>query len=225
MQTGARAWAAVVVLGSTLVICGCYRTFIDLGDADGEGDSPIDAETVEVIEADADSVHDGGTEGSDDEVEGDACSGWYDSISALCWQDPPDETGRNRDDAASYCADLVLGGLDDWRLPTIGELRSLLRECPKTGPGGPCGIVDDCLERDCYTDECFGCVGVDPGADGTFLTSALHGLRVDHWRDYWSSSMRTDLVTGSWTVEFVFGRVDNYHGEAELSVRCVRPAP
>lgn len=43
----------------------------------------------------------------------------------LQWQQTPDFERMSFDEAKEYCENLVLGGYDDWRLPTIKELYSL----------------------------------------------------------------------------------------------------
>ncbi len=50
----------------------------------------------------------------------------------------------NWHDAKKYCEDLVYGGYDDWRLPTISELRTLVpySVCSRTYPYGECPIKD-----------------------------------------------------------------------------------
>jgi len=49
-----------------------------------------------------------------------------DNITKLEWQRMDDGTGRNWDDAWDYCADLPLDNHDDWRLPSITELQSIV---------------------------------------------------------------------------------------------------
>lgn len=46
----------------------------------------------------------------------------------LMWQDNDDAKSikKDWDNARKYCANLTLGGYDDWRLPSIEELRSLV---------------------------------------------------------------------------------------------------
>lgn len=46
----------------------------------------------------------------------------------LMWQDDYEARSveKNWDDARKYCANLTLGGYDDWRLPSIEELRSIV---------------------------------------------------------------------------------------------------
>ena len=46
----------------------------------------------------------------------------------MIWQRQDDGTPRTQVDAEKYCQDLELGGWDDWMLPQIGQLRSLIEE-------------------------------------------------------------------------------------------------
>jgi hypothetical protein len=50
----------------------------------------------------------------------------YDSRTGSRWQGTPSETTFTWMDALSYCNDLVLDGLSDWRLPSVKELQSLI---------------------------------------------------------------------------------------------------
>lgn len=48
-------------------------------------------------------------------------------------------------EARIYCEDLEKGGYADWRLPTISELRTLVKDCESIMTGGACKITDDIL--------------------------------------------------------------------------------
>ncbi|QOY52302.1 DUF1566 domain-containing protein [Candidatus Sulfurimonas baltica] len=50
------------------------------------------------------------------------------SLDGLMWQDNKDAIFIERDwiGAKEYCKDLILGGFNDWRLPNIDELKSIL---------------------------------------------------------------------------------------------------
>ena len=55
---------------------------------------------------------------------------WHDPKSGLTWQNPPSDVRMDLKTATAYCSSLTLDGGSGWRLPTIGELRSLIRGCP-----------------------------------------------------------------------------------------------
>ena len=149
--------------------------------------------------------------------------GLLDSTSGLCWQDPPDEERRNWDEAVSYCETLDLGGHrpGEWHLPTIGELRSLIRGCPGTVTGGACGVTDDCLGSGCQNSQCYECSYLEgPGTDGAYWPAGFGG--PVSW--YWSSSSYAGYPL-AWYVTFGDGNV-NYGGRAsDIYVRCVRGGP
>lgn len=49
----------------------------------------------------------------------------------LCWQkSTKPEPAKDWQDANDYCANLKLGNKDDWRLPTLNELKSLVIAVP-----------------------------------------------------------------------------------------------
>jgi len=84
---------------------------------------------------------------------------WEDSKSGLMWEVRTYYYGSYwHPDCKKYCKNLKLKGYNDWRMPSISELRTLIRGCPATETDGECGITDNCLsEEDCWTEACFGC--------------------------------------------------------------------
>ncbi|HOA14553.1 MAG TPA: DUF1566 domain-containing protein [Myxococcota bacterium] len=85
---------------------------------------------------------------------------WVDPATSLEWQRPVfpdhDEYLDTWLVANTYCNDLVWADHDDWRLPTISELRTLVAGCPGTMTGGSCAYTDACME-DCWEGDCWGC--------------------------------------------------------------------
>jgi hypothetical protein len=209
-SNAARARTASWALAFLLLVDGCTGGTDLLGDGDHEVVPPADADG----EADADAVADAGV----------CVGGWYDSTSGLCWEDPPDPTTRSWDDAVAYCDSLALGGREDWHLPTISELRSLIRGCPATETGGSCGVTDSCTGDGCGSwGSCAGCSYLGgPGAGGSYwppeLTAHDYG-----W--FWSSSSYAGGAFYACYVGFYYGGVYYSVRTGTVYVRCVRSGP
>jgi len=115
--------------------------------------------------------------------------------------------------AKKYCENLKEGGYSDWRLPTISELRTLIKNCPATETGGACKVTNDCLSwKDCRTSVCDGCSGA---SDGRYSK-----LGDTEW--FWSSSERSGYANLAWNVLFYHGGVGNIFKNSNFTVRCVR---
>ncbi|MFH1436120.1 MAG: DUF1566 domain-containing protein [Pseudomonadota bacterium] len=153
---------------------------------------------------------------------------WRDPTTGYLWQDPPMTDGLAWDAAISYCAGLSLAGHDEWKLPTISELRTLIRGCAATEDGGPCGATDACLESACSHD-CDECEdGGGPGARGCYWDKALEGYCGPAWW-YWSSSTYetegTFIPGFAWIVDFGNAEVLGGGKDGDMPVRCVLPEP
>lgn len=147
--------------------------------------------------------------------EGEVCT---DPDTGLMWQNG-NGFGGEWEGANNYCTNLDRGGYKDWRLPTVSELRSLIRGCPATRPGGSCGVTDSCLEDDCWNDPCDGCEPEQgPGLDGLYAPSELSG---DGW-EYWTSDPVPDQDERVWYINFRFGNVFHNPDSLYTNARCVR---
>jgi len=138
-----------------------------------------------------------------------------DSTSGLEWYQPSGETVGSAS-AKSICSNLGLDG-GGWRLPSIGELRTLIRGCPITEDGGICGVTDSCLTLACRASDGSNCGGCfyEPAC---LWLSGLHG----ECGTYWSSS-KVDGNAGMWAVTFSTGSVDNVDSfYPDRYYRCVR---
>ena len=123
--------------------------------------------------------------------------------------------------AHKYCEELSLGGVSDWHLPTIGELRSLIRGCPATEILGACNIHEDNRLAVSFCDRsCKGCSVLEGGpTDGCYYPMEVH--TVCKW-GYWSSSAVQDLDRYAWYVDFHLGYVNDAQGFEKKYVRCVK---
>jgi hypothetical protein len=163
---------------------------------------------------------------------------WHvtDGSSTLLWQVNPKETAdpangpydpqyhRYSDPGSTpsdVCSTLTLCGFSDWTVPTISELRSLVRGCPSTVTGGTCGVTDICLGTDCDG----GCSICDnsagPGSDGCYWPEGVGGPCFV----YWSSSVYFDSSRQSYRYRFANfsnGSIASCDPSDGNYVRCVR---
>ncbi|MDP8257449.1 MAG: DUF1566 domain-containing protein [Candidatus Alcyoniella australis] len=154
-----------------------------------------------------------------EDPEGDVVS---DPQQGLMWQIKPTADYLDWQQAEEYCASLSYAGYGNWRLPTISELRSLIRGCLDTESGGACRVEDDCLGYDCANEGCDGCLYGNGPADGCYWPAAL----VGDCFFYWTSSEVEDYEVRVWTVYFNEAFISpnpkvstcDYYG----ATRCVR---
>jgi hypothetical protein len=171
-----------------------------------------------------------------------------DALFGLEWQDPPAPNWREEDDpvacsgytqedallswpeAVEYCDGLIWNGKPAWRLPSISELRTLVRGCIDSMPAGDCRVTEqdpECLGMGCWDTACTSCGFLgDPGEYRPHWPEELSSLGTG--ADLWSSS--EVFGTGgaqAWRLDFWRAWIqpgDAVCGaEASLAnVRCVR---
>jgi formylglycine-generating enzyme required for sulfatase activity len=143
---------------------------------------------------------------------------WTDPGSGLTWENPPSATPRTWSQAGSYCGGLGLAG-GGWRLPSISELRTLVRGCSTSETGGSCNVTDGgCLSNSCISG-CPSCTMNAGPAGGCYWPSGLQGACSTL---YWSSSQTTPTGTGAWGILYDSAYIINYIKDSPAVVRCVR---
>lgn len=140
-----------------------------------------------------------------------------DEETGLMWSKKSGE--KHWTDANQYCENLEELGFDDWRLPTIDELRTLILECEGTVTGGACPISEatEVLSNESWTDDCY-CEESSMGIYTKFGT--------EDWYEYlWSSSSVSDLSDSYWAVDTSEGKITATQNEDSMTgARCVRLA-
>jgi hypothetical protein len=140
-------------------------------------------------------------------------------------------------EAKAYCDGLQWAAHDDWRLPSINELRTLVRGCPATMPGGACGYADGCVAWNC--DESGACVGceqfqgplkdVGDAAKGAYIADVfLYDFHHTTWSFYYWSSTNCQKYTDKLDqqrclLDFRSGEVEAVYETGNLAFpQCVR---
>lgn len=154
---------------------------------------------------------------------------FYDKDSGTLWSSLTPESVYIKENitrwesAVDYCENLVEGGYDDWHLPNIDELRSLVKNCPGTETGGACNIseINGELSDMNIKDECQGCTADE---DYTGKYSKLG----DRQFSLWSSSVVNKTASSS--IRFIWGfnfytanpSISNESFGGGFYVRCAR---
>ncbi|MBP5405575.1 DUF1566 domain-containing protein [bacterium] len=146
-----------------------------------------------------------------------------DSSTYIVWSSKT--AGKMEIDAAiPYCESMNEGGYDDWKLPDIDELRTLIINHPKTETGGICRISElkgGCLScsSDCRNEDCWNTNQYPSGEIPEFS-------KLGDKETLWSSSYDRD-DSENWStheyfgVEFGTGSITSMDGTTKY-VRCVR---
>ena len=159
---------------------------------------------------------------------------WVDPTTGYIWQRVPAYNGNwiNYDwkSAVNYCNNLNLDGITGFHLPTINQLRSIIRGCDNTKSGGPCTVTDDCTDFSCgQTKSCDPCEKYKgPTTDGCYLDP---NLAVDKylegtcgWSQYITDTTRIGAFANElWGVNFENAGIGfNYKSYQYWGLRCVR---
>ncbi len=201
------AFLALALLGALLVLS-CSSS--ESGDDDAGGDDDNDA-------SDDDDDH---SPADDDAADDDTTAGgtWKDPSSGLTWQVTPATQYVDWTDAATYCANLTLAG-GGWTLPTVSQLRTLIRGCAGTATGGACDVTDSCANSTCQNAACSACQDGQGPNGGCYGPAELPGP----CDQFWSNSAVADLSASAWLVDFSDGNVTYYStDDANYFARCVR---
>ena len=118
---------------------------------------------------------------------------------------------------ALQCRESEEGGILQWRLPTIDEIRTLFPSDSKLKTGGECSVTVAC--SDYYSPECFDSIC---SASGDVSMSSL----FDYYGYYLSgtlSGLEEDSEVYAWAVNMMNGSIVPYGSDGEYSEsRCIK---
>ena len=195
---------------------------VDIADSGNDsGDSTADEdEDVDIADSDddsGDSISDEDADGSTEDIPDcapttgetpckDPIKGWIwskKSSEAMTWEE-----------AVRHCDNMNEGDSEDWHLPNISELRTLIKDCSATEVGGACSVTANCLSDDCWSENsCFSC------------TSDINHSKLGDSGWFWSSSTRAEHSENAWGTYFGNGRINYREKSVEGYVRCVKRNP
>ena len=149
-------------------------------------------------------------------------------IGNLIWSDRSSNE-MSWSSAKQYCEDLTEGGYTDWRLPNIGELRTLLI-ADRVSNRCRVSEINNCLSLKCWS--CSTCTQTgteDPNDQykfcsdwGTDYSDGRYSRLGDGKVWLWSSSTQSGSPNNAWLVFFDYGLVADGRKTDNRYVRCVR---
>jgi len=147
------------------------------------------------------------------------------SCDSLMWQQTPTGGEMTWDQASSWCDSLILASYEDWRLPTISDLRRLIRECSVTETAGICAVTDSCSDMYvCACPECdTGCTENGGPDNGYYRPWEMEGEGFF----LWSSTILENSESYAWTVVDAKAQINAEPKShyANHFARCVRNEP
>ena len=131
-------------------------------------------------------------------------------LSTTIWSSQSSYT-MNWDSAVSYCNSLTEGGNDDWKLPNISQLRTLVQNCSGTVTNGSCKVTSSCTSTSCYSDNCY-CRPDSTGGNSKFGST----------NELWSSTAISDKSGYVWSLQYSRAQTIQAAKSNSNYVRCVR---
>ena len=125
------------------------------------------------------------------------------------------------EDVAKGCAELDQGGITQWRIPTIDELRTLLGTSDKLKTGGECKVTDACSDyfnAECFNEENEKCV------EGKGFESSLYDYGYYVSGTLSGEGEESEENAYSWVVDFTAGSIVSAYGSIGTGrdvTRCI----
>lgn len=200
---------------------------------DGDTQDP-DNDTTEIDDNDSDDTDDSDTEGSsDDDTDTDSGeSGEIPECSStsttpckagnLIWSSRSTAT-KDWENAKSDCSHWSEGTLTSgWRLPTINELRRVMRNCSKTESGGNCRVTDECafMGTDIEGNTCYSNSSCKKVLGDICATNLEHSP-FGETDKLWSALKTQDDPDWAWYVSFYNGEIAWAPTGDKIYYRCV----
>ena len=135
-------------------------------------------------------------------------------IGDLMWENVanPEEHEMDWYSAMEYAKNLRLGGYDDWRLPTIEELVSVVHECG----GMPVSYLD--IDDEPINYELI----IDKNDENQSYQVCYKAKSFETYCEYWSSTTNMDDTSCAWIMAFWLGCMNDSDKSDTGYVRCVR---
>ena len=137
-----------------------------------------------------------------------------DSSSGYLWS--ARQSSSTHDNSYNYCRNHNIPGIgkNQWSLPTISTLRTLIQNCPKTQTGGSCMVTtNNCQQISCHDSNCSGC-----GSGSSYS-------KLGDTSQLWSVSAVTNAnnTDYSWFVDFSSAAVSYGNKTNSKNFRCSIP--
>ena len=154
----------------------------------------------------------------------------FDPNSSLTWSNNEKSTKNgNWNDANQYCYELkiIIDGYSEWRLPTIDELRTIIRRCPNTEKDGDCSVTSNCTELSCWNYNNCRCPDIAVTPDNCPYAPTIS---FSECPEFWSATPVTGKIDGYWSgyskkwywvAGFIMAQIEFIPAEIKKNIICV----
>ena len=148
-----------------------------------------------------------------------------DHVTGYIWQKSQSTEKLTYEQAVSYCDNLVINDITHWSIPTISQLRTIIRDCPTVMIDGKCRVTDLCNSyKQCWDNE-DACSCILQQNKAPFIDKTIWDLPADKDAKFYSNTENPDTMPGYksyWLFGIKAGAILSDASSTSAYVKCIK---